>query len=401
MIDDEIEEVEELRSGYGFIESFSKPNDASPYSRINIVFDVIDAKAFDSNITEDRSPAHLSIVRVMTTQKRLQQLFDISASIIEGDWFRIRLGVHRGMPRAWVLEASDDYGGDVIALNLIGLSRVSGAGPSVEVALDSKLGALRAWCKIEGRVAAATAIITDATNLHVRIVDVGHASLSAIHVAPDCASKIVGYFDVGGPVYFHHRTFPKKFKDDGLIPRNGFVALSHWDFDHYSLAVTKMKRLQNLTWYAPEQPVGPNAARLQVLLGTRLNFVHAPTYQISGRVMMWRGSGAPEDRNNSGYVLTVKNGAGVTLLTGDMAYDCIPAGAKTNLLGLGITHHGGSGAGSAPPPFAGSGVAAISFGLPNRYHHPNWTDIAKHTHLGWNVQPTYLTATTRGDVWLP
>jgi hypothetical protein len=401
ILDGEIENIEELRIGYGFIESFSKPYDASSYSRINIVLDVVDAKAFDTGIVQERSPAHLSMVRIMTTQKRLEHLFDISSPIIEGDWFRIELGVHPGMPRAWVLEARNDYGGAVIALNLIGLLRVNGEGPNEAIGPNSKLGALRLWCKIAGRPAAVPAVITDATDLHVRVADVGHASFAAIHVAPDPASKIVGYFDVGGPVYFHHHTFPKAFKDHLLIPRDGFVALSHWDFDHYSLAVTKMKGLQNLTWYAPEQLVGPNAARLQVLLGARLNFVHTPTYHISAGLQMWQGSGALGDRNNSGYVFTVQNGAGGTLLTGDVAYDCIPAGAKTNLVALGVTHHGGSGAGSPPTPLAGSGSAAVSFGLPNRYHHPNWDDIAKHTLAGWHVQPTFVTPTNRGDVWLP
>jgi hypothetical protein len=401
IIDEENEDIKGLRVGYGFIESFSKPYDASSYSRINIVLDVVDANAFDAGIVGDRSPAHLSMVRIMTTQKRLENLFDIGSPITEGDWFRIRLGVRARMPRAWVLEARNDYMGDVIGLNLIGLLRISSAGPSGPTEPNGKLGALRAWCRIPGQNAKTSVIVTNATDFHVRVADVGHASFSAIHAAPDLASKIVGYFDVGGPVYFHHHTFPKTFKDHLLIPSDGFVALSHWDFDHYSLAVTKMKGLQNLTWYAPEQLVGPNAARLQVLLGPRLNFVHTPTYQISNGLQMWQGSGTPGDRNNSGYVFTVQSRAGRTLLTGDVAYDCIPAGAKTNLAALGVTHHGGSGAGSPPTPIAGNRPAAVSFGLPNRYHHPNWSDIAKHTLAGWQIKPTFVTATTRGDVWLP
>ncbi|WP_308921825.1 hypothetical protein [Janthinobacterium sp. J1-1] len=396
----EIEEMEELRSGYGFVESFSKPYDGSSYARINIVFDVVDAEAFNSGVAEDRSPIHLSMVRIMTTQKRLEDLFEISSSIKEGDWFHIRLGMHSGMPRAWLLEARNDYSESVIALNLTGLSRVGG-GLGGTVKPDGKLRALREWCKIEGRPADGKAAVTGATNLHVRIVDVGHASFSAIHIAPSHRSKIIGYFDVGGPIYFHHHTFPKAFKDQGLIPRNGFVALSHWDFDHYSLAVTKMKGLQKLTWYAPEQLVGPNAARLQSLLGSKLNFVHTPTYQILNGLQMWKGGGASDDRNNSGYVLNVQNGAGGTLLTGDTDYDFIPAGAKTNLVALSVTHHGGSGAGNPPAPMANNAVAAVSFGLPNRYHHPNWKDIEKHELAGWSVQPTFLTPKNRGDVWLP
>lgn len=397
----EIEEVEELRRGYGFIESFSKPDEDSPYSRINIVLDVVDAKAFDTGIAENRSPAHLSMVRIMTTQKRLEQLFKINWLVSEGEWFQIRLGVCPGMPRAWVLEASNDYGGDVISLNLIGLLPVSDVRLGFVIPPNSMLSKLKAWCKISCQPAVRPAILNTPPDLYVRVADVGHASFSAIHIKRDPTSKIVGYFDVGGPVYFHHHTFPKAFNEHELIPDNGFVALSHWDFDHYSLAVTKMKSLQNLTWYAPDQLVGPNAARLQVLLGAQLNFVHTQTYRISGALQMWKGTGAPSDRNNSGYVLTVRNNTGETLLTGDVAYDFVPAGAKTDLVALGVTHHGGSGAGTPPKPLAGSGKAAVSFGLPNRYHHPNWHDLTNHKRLGWDVQPTFVTLTNRGDVWLP
>jgi len=96
IFDEEIEEIQELRGGYGFIESFSKPYDTSSYSRINIVLDVVDAKAFDTGTARERSPEHLSMVRIMTTQNRLEQLFAINSPIIEGDWFHIRLGCTQG-----------------------------------------------------------------------------------------------------------------------------------------------------------------------------------------------------------------------------------------------------------------------------------------------------------------
>lgn len=88
-------------------------------------------------------------------------------------------------------------------------------------------------------------------------------------------------------------------------------------------------------------------------------------------------------------------------LLGDPAYDCIPAGAKMNLIALGITHHGDSCAGSPSRPSAGGAAAAVSFGLPNRYHHPNWDDIEKHALAGWRVTPKFVAQTTRGDAWLP
>ena len=107
------------------------------------------------------------------------------------------------------------------------------------------------------------------------MIDVGHANCAAIHVAQDPNSAIIGYYDVGAPVFFHRKTFPKAFVEEKRVPNSGFVVLSHWDFDHYALAVTKLKSLQALKWYAPNQAVGPNAARLQSILGNNLRFIHA------------------------------------------------------------------------------------------------------------------------------
>jgi hypothetical protein len=369
----------------------------SAYSRINIVLDAVDAQAFDSGAAEDRGIEHLSFVRIMTTFKRLEDAFNVAPDIKEGDWFRATLGLSPGKPRAWVLEARNDYGGAPERLNLLALQRMVGSGPGKSNAL---LDNVRAWCKIAPNPLAPTAVDLP-HQLHVRVLDVGHASCSAIHIVRDELSEIVGYFDVGSPIFFHHGTFPNGFKSCTLVAKQGFVALSHWDFDHYSLAVSKVKSLQGLVWYAPDQPVGPNAARLQKLLGKRLNLISSSTFDISSAIKMWRGTGAAGDRNNSGYVLTVKNANGKTLLTGDVAYSSIPPRAKAGLTALCITHHGGSGAGSPPAPIILRATAAVSYGIPNYYNHPSSVDINGHTSVGWSVHPTYVKAKSRGDIWLP
>lgn len=107
----EVDPEEKARRGYGFVESFSKRIDGSQYSRINIVLDVVDAVAFDQGDVGARLPRNLSLVRIMTTINRLSELFDIDASISEGDWFHVTLAPRAGMPRAWVLEAEAGYGG--------------------------------------------------------------------------------------------------------------------------------------------------------------------------------------------------------------------------------------------------------------------------------------------------
>ncbi len=394
------EQNDRERQGYGFLESYSKAGQGSAYSRLNIVFDMVDAAAFDQGMTADRSPRHLSFVRIMSTSKRLDELFAIGEVAEEGEWFRVTLATRSGMPRAWILDAEGDYDGPIHASNLIGLERLAGSGAGTTLQAGSTVSLLRQWCTVAAPAPQAAHRQFPA-DLYVRIVDVGHANFSAIHNERAIRDSIVGYFDVGGPIFFHHHTLPEDFPEYRYIPEDGFVALSHWDFDHYSLALTKLMALQQLTWYAPDQPVGPNAARLQTLLGARLNLISAPVFDISGTLRMWRGTGAIHDRNNSGYVLTVPNRRGATLLTGDVSYAAIPAPAMANLAALCITHHGGSGAGGPPKPATGTAVAAVSFGMPNHYHHPNDAAIAEHAVAGWTVSPTYRAPAARGDVWLP
>jgi beta-lactamase superfamily II metal-dependent hydrolase len=394
-------EEEPIRYMYGFLESYSKPAKQSSYSRANIAFDCVDADAFDDGRVDDRaSPDFLSIVRVMTTPRRLRALFDVSEPIAEGQWFYIGLSVNAGKPRAWRLAAESSYGGAVGNYNLVQFKRINEP-DDIKEAVDRKpLERLRAWCKVTPSTQQ-NLILQVPPRLHVRVMDVGHASSSAVHMEKNGSSPIVGYYDVGGPIFFHHHTFPAAFNEIWRIPEQGFVALSHWDFDHYSLAVTRMKGLQRLQWYAPEQTVGPNAARLQTLLGSRLRLLTSPTFQIAPNLQMWRGTAAPADRNNSGYVLTVAHASGAILLTGDVEYNAIPPAAKTNLIALGVTHHGGNGAGTPPPPMTSGGSAAVSFGLPNHYGHPDLKNIAAHASLGWNVTSTFTSPTQRGDVWLP
>jgi beta-lactamase superfamily II metal-dependent hydrolase len=203
------------------------------------------------------------------------------------------------------------------------------------------------------------------------------------------------YFDVGAPIFFNHKSFPKNFAI--RTPRKGYVFLSHWDFDHYSLAVSKMKPLQDLMWFAPDQSVGPNAARLQASLGTRLNRLASPRV-VARNMALYRGTGPSDDRNASGYALRIKHRGGAKLLTGDLSYDRIPPQALTRLSGLVIPHHGGAGSGIAPK---GRGRAIVSYGVPNKYHHPDEPTLEAHELSGWTIERTAAHGGhKRQDRWL-
>lgn len=391
---------DEKIEGYAFIDAVSKPVEgATRYHRVDIVLDMISAPAFDAGKGPLREPQDLMIVRIMSTMDRLQRLFSVQ-DISEGSWIRVAFRNCEGNPTAWVIGAGNDYSGPVRRTNLVELQPLSSPvrGPTESGLLSdlSKLCATTQRRTPQNFVSSASPGQPQ-KRYSVRVADVGHANFSAIHLSRKKDSDIVGYFDVGGPVFFHHRSFPKTFKE--TVPGEGFVALSHWDFDHYSLAVTKLKDLQKLKWYAPEQTVGPNAARLQSLLGN-LTLLTQPSFQIEEGLTLWRGKGPQTDRNNSGYVLAVKGRENKILLTGDVAYDQIPKRVTSNVSALCITHHGGSGSGAPPSPVKEKSLAAVSYGIPNRYHHPDSTSLNKHKAAGWTVKPTFETNLTRGDVWL-
>lgn len=394
------------RQVFGFIDAVSEPRLPA---RLDLALDAVDAPAFEAGTAQGRDYKHLCIVRVMSTAARLSQLFEIGA-FLEGQWLRIDLEPRPGMPVAWVLPAEGDYGGPVVRTNVVGLSRLVVDPPKV---LPPSLGAaLVTWCasassKASQQVASLLRAPPQAFagafggRIHVRVVDVGHANCAALHVARDPNAPILGYYDVGGPVFFHQRSAPPRFGlvESGRVPKSGFVLLSHWDFDHYSLAVSRhTKALQALDWYAPDQTVGPSASRLQANLGARLTFVRAPQQALGLGMSLHRGTAPVSNRNGSGYALRLDQPRDAVLMPGDVAYDHIDPATKASLTSLAVTHHGGGGAG-APPP--GSGKAVVSYGLPNRYGHPDPAQLRAHSSVGWTLAHTAgLVGAPRSDEWL-
>lgn len=365
---------------------------------------MVDAAAFDTGNAYQRAPEHLSIVRVQTTVRRLREAFYLQQDIAEGEWFQIETASEPGLPVAWTLDATQSYSGPVRRANLTKFDRLR------ETALPSREGGsdllsnLQTLCRVgKARQSSNPKAGSDKPNpnFFIRAIDVGHANCAAIHVEKDANSRILGYYDVGAPVFFHRRTFPNPFPDSNRVPAAGFVALSHWDFDHYSLAVTHLPQLQKLEWYAPDQPVGPNGARLQALLGNHLNLVSATIVSVHADINLWKGTGGASDRNNSGYVFRAERPEGGVLLTGDVGYDYINPAAKQDLIALGVTHHGGLGCANPPIPKS-HGRAVVSYGLPNRYGHPSEPQLAAHVLAGWTVIRTagVTAAYQRADVWL-
>lgn len=386
---------------YGFVEAVTYPDpNESNRGRVNFVLDSLRVEAFHSGVSVADTADDLLIVRILSTVKRLEKLFP-EIKWEEGSWIEFQLKDSPGDPPAWYLCAANDYSGPVVRTNIIKAVRLGGR-PFPENSLEQKLAQ---FCRSSDATRDSPPLgirrrKKALSGPFVRVVDVGQASFSAIHTSKQTSSPILGYFDVGEPLFFHHKTFPRVFYERKILPVSGFVVLSHWDFDHYSLAVSKLPKLRNLVWYAPDQPVGPNAARLQALLGTNLTLLSVPFFCVSRGIELWKGTGSSSNRNDSGYAMRITRAGGPVLLSGDLPYSMFPAGIGNRFSAIVVTHHGGAFTGPPPTPLAKGAVAAVSYGIPNRYHHPNALAIGFHQSVGWSIQPTNTSTKKRGDVWL-
>ena len=148
-----------------------------------------------------------------------------------------------------------------------------------------------------------------------------------------------------------------------------FVILSHWDFDHFALAI-RYPQLKGLNWFAPKQPVGPNTAHFQKTLGKRLN-----SSQGMSTLVGFCSSDALAHRRATGIQLAMpcridREDAGI-LLPGDADYQWIPPVIARGANQLMMPHHGAAGSPPPSPNGKASPVAVASYGVPNTYRHPN------------------------------
>lgn len=409
----------EARRYLAFVENKAEALDGVPSSRITFVLDCVESVAFQEGRFEDREA--LALVRIISTPRRLLDLFELPRLLTEGDWLEITLSHSPGNhPLAWRLSAQNNYQGPAERLYLVGLRFLPSESEPSLTAEDPEAAALpeRQAVALQFMIAPQKGngddrvsfeiLFADAaakSELHARVFDVGQACAIALCDEKSTSAKILGFFDVGWPLWFHGGSLPKAWTKLKLPPEaDGFVVLSHWDFDHFAMALWKEPELRKLRWYAPNQTVGPNTKAFADSLGDRLTYLSHATYGLPS-VQLFRGLGAqngvPDDRNATGYVLRFERGGQGRLLAGDVDYQHVPADALTELAGVYIPHHAGVSGTRPPAPAAGTGEAVASYGLPNKYRHPNEAVLKAHDRLGWDVQHTAKTKKApRGDRWL-
>jgi hypothetical protein len=379
---------------YGVIEDVVEADPQNGRTRSFILIDAVRADRFaeiGQGVLEDRSA--LALVRAMSTPKRWQDQFGLG-DVGKGDWLAFKLDDSGSVPRAWELNAADNYASGP-SRSIGAMRRISGP-PALTEAGDAMLvmnlmatssDALKQRPRVSAGVAA-TRLGAGGT-IEIVVLDVGQASAALIKRD----GKPIGFFDIGAPIWFNKGSLPNPM----LLPTisNGFVILSHWDFDHFDLA-RRHKPFQRLDWYAPDQPVGPNTARFQADLGNRLTFIDGAA--SNGGFSLARGTSVKaNDRNGSGYQLRYDEGGQAVILTGDTGYEFIQPHMLLGLGALSIPHHAG-GSYANPPGSNPPARAIASYGIPNSYRHPHGKTLSDHITQGWKIAPTAGTPIDRrGD----
>lgn len=380
---------------YGVVEEIVESDPQNSRSRSFLLIDCVRADLFERQGAEaiyDRSA--LALVRAMSTPKRWEEQFGLG-EIATGDWLSFRLDDSGDVPRAWELRADYDYASGP-SRSIKSMRRISGPGASLQAndkALVMRLlGATAATAQRRPRIGALEAVqrFGSGGQIEIVVLDVGQASAGLIKRD----GRPIGYFDIGAPIWFNKGSLPKPM----LVPSisDGFVVVSHWDFDHFDLG-RRHKPYHALDWYAPDQPVGPNTARFQADLGAKLTFIDGTA--THGGFTLARGtSTVTTDRNGSGYQLRYEENGKAVILTGDTAYDLIQPSMISGVGAVTVPHHGGRSSATAPHGATAPARAILSYGDPNSYRHPHPQTLTDHQRQGWKLTSTARTTRhKRGD----
>lgn len=219
-------------------------------------------------------------------------------------------------------------------------------------------------------------------NVNVNVYDVGQGNCNAI--VEDNLPFL--YFDIGGGFGKNKDTFPSNFKlCTSVMP---LVILSHWDQDHYQLALID-NRLLDLKWVAPiHSTIGVTAMHIAQSLLNKGNLLcwnnNLPFHDFSNhRISMCTGN--PNNKNNSGLALFVSYDINnFVLLPGDASFNKISNYPTGNLIGLVASHHGARGSVKGMPvSISANPMLAYSFGRDNTYEHAHEYAKLAYNNNGW------------------
>lgn len=397
--------------------------------RLAIQFDGVDANYFDEALDQVGAPPEetLALLRLVTTPRRLARLLGETTPLLPGDWVSLTLSDLGEGPPIWSLGLRNGQLGTATEdreftpmprrRRLASLMRLPRADRKAPQPLSSSVPSeLADAFELSTRLRSnfdlnlspeittpnyvnywfRTFFKNRTKSLIVEAHHVGQASFNVLHCSINLDPLV--YFDVGRPIWINIFDFPKRFSPP--IHKNAVVIISHWDTDHFAYGMQNAA-FRNLQWVAPCQIIGPLAFRFASLLLSSGNLTligqgHTNRQRHGLRVIRCAGS----DINNGGIALHVKTKVREILLVGDAKYECVPGISKMQLSSVQLSHHGGRMGSSSivPNPADTPGTAIVSYGLKNRYGHPNSLTIKKHKSVGWTVLSTVKHRNTNGTV---
>ncbi|MEQ9561762.1 MAG: hypothetical protein RLN69_04515, partial [Woeseiaceae bacterium] len=239
----------------------------------------------------------------------------------------------------------------------------------------------------------------------VSVLDVGQGNANALWSNHGGAHL---YFDVGGGVLQHAKTYPPSMKF--CVSRDPVIILSHWDWDHWSSAAVRgHPYLRRLTWIVPDQGSlpGVHASFAEQLIMDGATVYRWPDEwkeKQFGQLTIQRCTG--RGRNDSGLALLIDAPDGTdrrVLLTGDASYESIPAIANNRsdpFHAVVAPHHGGKPHVTNPlialPTRSKLRRLIYSYGSPNYYGHPHYRTQHQHRQAKWYAKQTRHTVPSQG-----
>jgi hypothetical protein len=342
--------------------------------------------------------------------------------IKEGEWYIVTLNStdSNAIDSIWDTNTGQAAGaGELSALPLIKMtgSLISNGAQSTLKALFNvagyfSLGKLKGWLKTPNPVKG------------IGVMNVGIASCNLIY---DQNGDPLVYFDVGLPNGLYANTVPLTTAGGGTpnnpynpgpdTDNNPIVILSHWHYDHYSMALVSANAatLHALSWLVPPGTTGPSGHALVANLNNRVTWPTLLPGLAAVGIQLYRAQNTANvnDVNNNGIVMVVDVDYGSqqtnhrhALLPGDATYQYFNTGPIPNLQWIVAAHHGsnfGLNQAQIPAPTSAPGKIAYSYGispaLTHPHHLPSILAIPKYQARAWTTEAsTAETAPRSGTI---
>lgn len=361
---------------------------------------------------EEALDVHYPVVLVAIDGELVRRHFRVRPLISGTAWYELTLQEHGDVPARVIGAPEDDREVSISALRRVDRNQARRLDALVEMPRGEETSAavLKQLFHELDRSDEAPDVV---------VVDVGQGALAAV-CARGGGDQPLLFVDLGWPTNFNRRGQPSCRPDvTGLKTP---VLLTHWDWDHWGLALDAIKWAGTpkhcvIKWNvaALERPwvvpgvgkqwggvkLSPMHWRFALALARKGNLYRwpAPNVVISNHWLMVTpvNGGKPGNRNNHGLVAVVAdqlNGLEprrAILLPGDADYSHLPflkpgRSPAYSFSGLSASHHGGKVTSAKIPVAASPAWLAISVGMGNKYKHPAKQAQCGYIEKGWTWQ---------------